>query len=209
MKKGNLMKLILVRHGESVDDTINCYGGAADFSLNESGREAAKELAQTFVYLKVDKIYSSPMKRAKETAQEIEAVKTCGILTIDGLRERNSYGVISGIKKDDAKELFGWHLSTIKGKLGDYYSDELILGAEPHKEFDERITKAVKRVIEDAVASGYETVIAVTHGNVTRSIYQNILNYGKRIDLDHLAKSVIDYQDGVFTLESIEGITNK
>jgi len=203
------MKIILVRHGESVDDTINCYGGAADFALSETGKKEAIVLAETFKEVQVDKIYSSPLKRAKQTAEKIEAVKQCGITEISDLRERNSYGVISGCSKEDCKDIYGYLIDNIKGKLGDYYSDEVLLGAELHLEFDERIEAVINGIIQDAKANGYENIVVVTHGNVTRSIYQNILKFEKKIDLDHLAKTVMTYNNETFTLVFNEGVYEK
>lgn len=65
------------------------------------------------------------------------------------------------------------------------------------------------RVASDAESNGYGLVAVVTHGNVTRSIYKNILRFEKKIDLDLLAKTVIEYDDGVFTLISNEGVYEK
>lgn len=203
------MKMVLIRHGESVDDILDCYGGAADYPLSDSGKQTAEEVAMTLSKMTLDKIYSSPLKRAIETAEVIDASKQCGITTIAGLRERNSYGVMSGCTKADCKEIYGYLLKDLKGKPGDYYSDELVLGAEPKAEFDQRVKDALAMVVSDAQQHGYETVVVVTHGNATRSIYENVLNYSKKIDLDLLAKTVIEYTKDTFTLLSKEGVHEK
>lgn len=203
------MKIIFVRHGESYDDIINCYGGAADWPLSDSGEKDAKELSELLNGTKLEKIYTSPMKRAAQTAEAIKVNQTCDIQTIFDLRERNSYGVISGCRHEDTKMLFGYMLDEFKEKPGDYYSKELILGAEPHLEFDQRVKSAIELAIKDAEVSGYETIAIVTHGNVTRSLYQNILAYGKRINLDHLARTEVDYKDDIFTIVSKSGIWDK
>ena len=195
-----------MRHGESVDDTLNCYGGAADFELNNLGKKEAKEAALGFKEITVDRIYSSPLKRAKQTAEEIDAIKSCGITVIEDLKERNSFGVLSGCNKEVCQKIYGYLLTKLSGKPGDYYSNELILGAEPYFDFDQRIKEAIISVIDDAVRSEYQVIVVVTHGNVTRSIYQNILNFEKKIVLDHVAKTIIDYHDGIFKLVSKEGV---
>jgi len=203
------MKMVLIRHGESVDDILDCYGGAADYPLSDSGKQTAEEVAHSLREVSVDKIYSSPLKRAVQTAEAIDTMKKCGITIILGLKERNSYGVLSGCNKDECKKIFGYLLSELKGKPGDYYSDELVLGAEPRVEFDQRVREALIAVAANAKENGYQNVAVVTHGNVTRSIYQNILNFEKKIDLDLLAKTVIEYENGEFTLISKEGVYEK
>ena len=203
------MKIILLRHGESVDDILDCYGGAADYPLSDSGKQTAEDVAIALDSEPVDKIYSSPLKRAMQTAEAVNARKSCGIVTIENLRERNSYGVLSGCNKDESKDIFGYLLSGLKGKPGDYYSDELVVGAEPKKEFDERIKNALDSVIEDARKNNFQMVAIVTHGNVTRSIYKNILNFEKKIDLDLLSRTTIDCSDGKFVVLSREGVHEK
>lgn len=203
------MKLILIRHGESVDDILDCYGGAADYPLSDSGKQTAEDVAHSLSEICVDKIYSSPLKRAIQTAEAINALKQCGIIIEDGLKERNSYGVLSGCNKDDCKEIYGYLLAELKGKPGDFYSDELVLGAEPKTELNKRVRDALISIAMDAQKNGYQSVVIVTHGNVTRSIYQEILNYKKKIDLDLLAKTVIEYENGTFSLVSKEGVYEK
>lgn len=203
------MKMILIRHGESVDDILDCYGGAADYSLSDSGKQTARDVANALSETAIEKIYSSPLKRAIQTAESIDSLKQCGISIIPELKERNSYGVLSGCNKDDCKDIYGYLLAELKGKPGDYYSDELVLGAEPLNEFDERVKVALIKVANDAENNGYQLVVVVTHGNVTRSIYKNILKFEKKIDLDLLAKTIIEFQDGIFTLISNEGVYEK
>ena len=113
------------------------------------------------------------------------------------------------VNKNECKEIYGYLLSELKDKPGDYYSDELVLGAEPRIEFDQRVKDALIAVAVNAEENGYHSVAIVTHGNVTRSIYQNILNFEKKIDLDLLAKTVVEYENGVFTLVSKEGVYEK
>lgn len=203
------MKMVLIRHGESVDDILDCYGGAADYSLSEVGKQTAKDVAYSLSEMPIEKIYSSPLKRAIQTAEEIDQAKGCGIIIITDLKERNSYGVLSGCNKDACKEIYGYLLSELKDKPGDYYSEELVLGAESKTEFDQRVKDALFAVAVNAQKNGYQTVAVVTHGNTTRSIYQNILHFAGKIDLDLLAKTIINYDNGEFTLVSKDGVYEK
>jgi broad specificity phosphatase PhoE len=201
------MKIILLRHGESMDDVLNCYGGAADYDLSPDGIATAKEVANKFKDEKIEKIFSSPLKRAYQTAEAINNVHNCGIEIADKLYERNSYGVLSGSNLDDCKNIFGWLLKDITGKIGNYYSDQLVVGAESVSGFDNRIKEAMQKIVVDA--EGLKCIAIITHGNVTRSIYKNILKINGKVDLGLLAYSIIKYQNGVFTLISNDGIEVK
>ena len=68
---------------------------------------------------------------------------------------------------------------------------------------------ALITIATDAQEKGYQVVTVVTHGNVTRSIYKNLLKYEKKIDLDLLAKTVIEYKNEDFFLISNEGVYEK
>ncbi len=63
--------LILIRHGETDWNVEGRYQGQADPPLNERGREQARTLANELAHLGIDVIYSSPLRRAWETAEVI------------------------------------------------------------------------------------------------------------------------------------------
>jgi broad specificity phosphatase PhoE len=69
-----MTSLILVRHGETDWNVEGRYQGQADPPLNERGREQARQTAAEIAMLRPDAIYSSPLKRAWETAQIIAEV---------------------------------------------------------------------------------------------------------------------------------------
>lgn len=198
------MKIYLVRHGESVDDVEDSYGGIADFPLTEEGQRTAQELCSELTEAGIEVLYSSPYKRAQETAFVISQVIKCEIRTVYNLRERNSYGVLSGVNKAKAKEIFGEVYNKITGKVGDYYSDELVIGAEGRADFDERVKNGFEEIIKDA--EPYEVIGIVTHGNVTRSIYRNLLGEIGKVDLGLLAITVIKYDPPHITIEKKLGV---
>jgi len=201
------MRLYLVRHGEAQDDIEDCYGGIADFELTELGRETAKQLAAKLQSKRITQVYTSPYKRASETAGIIGNHLHCDVRTISNLRERNSYGVLSGVTKKRAAEIFPHVLATVTGKPGDYYSDSLVLGAEPRTDFDERVRRAIDEVAQ--AAAGCEAVCVVTHGNVTRSVYRNILRVEGKVELDLLALTEIDWNSGQPRVLANDGVTVK
>ncbi len=69
------MNIILVRHGESIANFKDISQGKgddwADTSLSEKGKEQALKVAERLKSEKIDVIYSSDLKRAVQTAKEI------------------------------------------------------------------------------------------------------------------------------------------
>lgn len=66
-------EIVLLRHGESIGNAQGAYQGQADFPLNETGRQQARALADHWreTGVRFDRIVSSPLSRAHETAEII------------------------------------------------------------------------------------------------------------------------------------------
>ncbi|MDE1823659.1 MAG: histidine phosphatase family protein [Candidatus Micrarchaeota archaeon] len=67
--------LILVRHGESEANANRILAGRLPYPLTKSGRKQARHLAQMLKYVKISEIYSSPVKRAYDTAAAVGKLK--------------------------------------------------------------------------------------------------------------------------------------
>src|SRR3989337_2728452 len=65
------MRLILVRHGESEWNRIGRYQGQADAPLSDLGLRQADALANRLRHEQIDAIYTSPLQRARKTAEAI------------------------------------------------------------------------------------------------------------------------------------------
>jgi phosphoserine phosphatase len=65
------MRLVLVRHGESEWNRIGRYQGQADAPLSELGLRQADALANRLRHEEIDAIYTSPLQRARRTADAI------------------------------------------------------------------------------------------------------------------------------------------
>lgn len=66
-----MLKIIVVRHGETIENTLGICQGQTDGTLSERGIENNKLLAKELSDHQIHKIYSSPLKRAADTAKEI------------------------------------------------------------------------------------------------------------------------------------------
>lgn len=96
------MEIILVRHGQSEADILHVHEGRADFSLTELGRQQAESVAKWLVSNeKFDKIISSPLKRAYETATFI--AKASGLeVHCDPLLMEWDNGLLQGLSRKEA-----------------------------------------------------------------------------------------------------------
>lgn len=197
------MKLYLIRHCESEDDILGCYGGIADFDLTKKGEQTAKEQANNIMKLEIEKIFSSPYKRAKKVANIFNEKIGCGVEVINDLREINTYGVLSGVNKEKAKEIFEQLFKKEEYKEFGYYNGKSFEGGEGVEEFDKRIKKS----LEEIVIKDYQVVAIITHGGVFRSVYKNILKQKEKIlEIDDLATIEIEYKENKYRVINKNGI---
>lgn len=191
------MKIYLIRHSESIDDIEDCYGGIADFDLSENGIKKVEQYE--IENLGIEKIYTSPYKRAYQTAKILNKKLNVDLEIIDNIRECNSYGILSGVNKEKAKKIFSYVFEMPKYKNTGYYLGTSFLGGEEINEFDKRVEEGITKIISKS--KELNTIAIVTHGGVYRSIYKNILKVDKKLDqMDDLATTELKYNNGKFEI---------
>jgi len=100
------MRLILVRHGETEWNRQRRVQGLSNLALNDTGKKQAEALARTLSNKKVDAIYSSPLRRAQETARAISRFHRLEVEILDGLKELD-VGDVDGMTYEDMKTHHG------------------------------------------------------------------------------------------------------
>ncbi|MDO4553800.1 MAG: histidine phosphatase family protein [Lachnospiraceae bacterium] len=90
------MKIYFVRHGETPWNKEKRVQGQQDIPLNEKGRELARMTRDGMADISFDRIYSSPLSRAYETAEIISGVDNPVIYADDRLKEI-SFGTAEGV----------------------------------------------------------------------------------------------------------------
>ncbi len=150
------MRLMITRHGQTVDNINRILQGQAPGKLTETGIAQAKKLAESIKDEHIDVIYSSDLKRASDTTAEITKYhpKTSVILTKD-LRER------------DFREYVGKPYEAVDW-------DNLPDDVESNVEMRERI----KRTLDEAYEKHPDkTVLIVCHGGVIKVLISIIHDF--------------------------------
>ena len=150
-----------------MDDVEDRYGGWADDPLTENGRRSAKNLAKKLTSFspKPKKIYSSPFKRASETAEIIGSSLKLQVIKVSDLKERNRYGILTSMTKTKARKK---HPDLVV-EVEDYM--HTITEAETYEHYRDRVLKALKRIF---VKTNYDTLI-VCHGGTFRVVMWELL----------------------------------
>ena len=81
--------IIVIRHGETEWNVEGRYQGQADPPMNQHGKEQARLLAHQLKQLNIDLLYSSPLKRAEQTARIICEVSKVPLIFESRLMEIN------------------------------------------------------------------------------------------------------------------------
>ncbi len=89
------MNIYLVRHGETIWNKDGRIQGREDVPLNEKGIELAEITSKGMKEIPFDVIYSSPLIRARKTAEIMRGERICPIHTDERLREM-SFGRYEG-----------------------------------------------------------------------------------------------------------------
>ena len=99
------MKLYVTRHGETEYSLKGVVCGTTDCPLTDFGRQQALSLAEEIrgKGIKIDMIYSSPLIRAKETAEVLAAKISVPIVVDERLREQDCGGFEGKAKRDDKR----------------------------------------------------------------------------------------------------------
>ena len=105
-----MKKIYIARHGETEMNAKGIWQGQTiDVSLNDEGRKQAKTLADILKDKNIEVIYTSPMKRAFETAKIVGDVCKVNTIKENGLIEGHF-----GIAEGKTKETIGKHIHTYK-----------------------------------------------------------------------------------------------
>ena len=104
------MRLYIVRHGETDWNRIHRVQGRTDIPLNDYGRHLARETAEGMKDVRIDLGYTSPLLRAKETAQILLGDRDVPLYE-DSRIEELSFGSYEGMRtggeeKDAQSEAF-------------------------------------------------------------------------------------------------------
>ncbi len=157
-----MTQLYLIRHGQTDWNLEKKLQGQTDIPLNETGREQARTLAQKLKNETFHAVYSSPLKRAHETAQIINHLHGHEINLHDDLMEA-SYGFIEGMKIEEFQQKATVHAMDRHGRL----HHKLDPSAESYFEVYHRVRPFLDSLLQKHHG---QNILIITHGALMRSI---------------------------------------
>lgn len=166
-------RILLIRHGESEWNALGRWQGHADPPLTALGRRQAANAAELVGV--VERICSSDLQRAQQTAEIIAARNGVGPVVVDGgWRERDA-GEWSGLTRDEIHRAWPGYLHddltrrTLRPAAGT--AERRPPGWESDEHLLERSLAALGRVASHV---GDGTALVVTHGGVIYNLEHHL-----------------------------------
>lgn len=196
------MEIYIVRHGQTPWNIEKRLQGSADIDLTEYGLSLARESGETLKDIRIDKIFSSPLKRAYNTAVQFRNSRDIDIITDERLREI-SFGNAEG---HTAAELIEKPGCTFK-----YFFDEPLKyhPEENGETFEEAMIRGkdfMENVIEPLAKNpAIKRIMIVGHGAINKAIMCHVMKHGVA---DYWSGGlqrncnvmIVDYTDGKYSV---------
>ncbi|MCH7606156.1 MAG: histidine phosphatase family protein [Chloroflexi bacterium] len=162
------MKLLLVRHGETEWNKLGKFQGQSDISLNLRGMDQARETAQALASDQYVALYSSPLCRTMQVADEIARVIETPVVPVRGLMEwdlGDLEGVTGAEMRADWPEVYAsWRKDP---------GTTVMPNGESLAQLQKRAWQAVLHL--EQAHSEDDVVVAVSHNFAIRTIVGKLL----------------------------------
>jgi len=179
------MEICLIRHGETDWNVSGRLQGREDIPLNANGISQAEQCGLNLKRGNWRAIITSPLLRARQTADVIASVLNIGPVSEDiGLIERD-YGKASGLTVEERSKRF---------------PDGKYEGIEDWNDLRDRVFGALQR---NTVKFASDNIIVVSHGSAINSILAELSSHEIGTGKTHLKNacvSMLEYNDGSFKI---------
>lgn len=205
----SVLRVTLVRHGETEGQSSVRYYGRTDVALSGAGRVQMERVREALAARRFDAVYSSTLSRASEGARIIGARRSA----IDGA---SPPAAIAGFDEIDFGEWEGLTTEEIQVRNPQLYAewqsrggDFVYPGGESSREFGRRVVRALHGVL--AQAPGGE-LLFVLHKGVIRCIVAELLGTGEvqrhSLTLALGSIHIIAHRDAAWRAEALDQVAH-
>ncbi len=198
---GCSLRFILIRHGEPTASTRGRCHGKLDVELSETGREQMRHALERLSNLRADAIYTSPLRRALDSAAIVNRRLQLQLRVSPQLEEIN-FGAFEGLRYEEIEELYpNAYKSWMKNPSSMTFPD------------GESFAQMKKRVLcfKESLVFMHrrQTLVIVSHGGTNRIILGQALEIPDRqlfrLDQTYGGISIIDYFSDCALVRLING----
>ncbi|MEI1278509.1 histidine phosphatase family protein [Leptospira venezuelensis] len=161
--------LFLIRHGETEWNRERRLQGQTDTCLTELGIEQSIKLAYKLKDKGIEIIFSSDLRRAKDTSEQIARILGIEIIYHPGLREIY-LGEAQGVLESDLSNLFGENSFIAWKSLDTIHKQFRFPGGESKSEAEKRIITTILNLLK---IHNKNNIAVCSHGFVLSRFYKN------------------------------------
>lgn len=195
------MRIYLVRHGQTEWNREKRIQGSIDRPLNLKGEMQAHRLGRQLKEVDFDLIFSSPLSRARQTAEILNQYLTREIL-LDPVLKENYYGMAEGMTRDEYFHHFSSQIAEVEAiPFPKRAHHKVVPDAESLADVASRVVPFLDRVVQEAKG---KNLLAVTHGGVIRAVL--IALFEIEYDIENTGYVMIEHEDGRFHLREKHGL---
>lgn len=165
-----MVTVYLTRHGQIVWNLDKRLQGSGNSDLTDHGIEQAEQLKKRVDSLQLDVIYTSPLERARKTANIIRGSRNIEIIEVDAFKEI-SFGEYEGYTEEEL-------LKVGRGKeIKEIFNGNMDIkapGGESLRNLYKRVGEALDNILKNSIN---KNILIVAHGMTLKAV-MNYFNKG-------------------------------
>ncbi len=191
--------LLLVRHGETDWNRSGQIMGEQPIPLNQNGEADAQRLADLLRSRSLRTIYSSPVLRARQTAEILASAVRLPVRVDRGLTEINVGEWVGRFWRELTDDL-------VRRNFYSNPQDSRPPGGETLREVQTRVVSFVEGAMAEALSTSGDTgpLLLVSHADVVRAIIAHYLQWDlqtiRQVRIDHASLTALKVADGLADL---------
>lgn len=187
-------RVLLIRHGATVLSAEDRFAGSTDVELSDEGRRQAQMLAARLAEMPIKAIYTSPMKRTRETAAIVGSPATLDTVAEPGLREID-HGHWEGLTRKDVEARFPEEYAAWEEDPFTFAPE----GGESGLSVMARSLPALRAIV---MRHPQQTIAIVSHKATIRLLLSSVLGidargYRDRFDQAPASLNILDFKSTV------------
>lgn len=198
----SVKRVVFIRPGETEWNKIGRWQGIVAVPLNMHGIAQAKRLAKFIRNINLDAIYSSDLRRAKDTATVLSEYTNVPFHYDERLRERDM-GLWQGLTTNEIRD---WYKITYEELVADPHNFLV-----PKGESRAQVSKRVNECFQDVIARGGETIGIISHTTAIRTLLAELVADSDPYNLLFRNMSVTTISandDGLWILSQLDDVTH-
>lgn len=189
------MHIYLMRHGQTDWNIVHRMQGRSDIPLNATGLKQAKTAAHGMDKLPIDRILTSPLRRARQTAQAVAVGRGIPVLVEEDIVEM-AFGALEGQLLCD--------FPACECIFSDPEHYVPLEGGESYAQLDVRCRKLLEEILPP-LEGRFHDVVLVSHGAFIRGVVCRVLGLPLKDFWDappqpNCSCTVLELKNGVCTL---------